>query len=207
MRRKLQRVLKSALPLLVLLGVAGLAASLLRGDGCGPVERGLRAALGAWDMWETQRLNPQEAPLRLPPADTVQQGAALPPLEAARRGLGLVPEGQRLARGAEAYRRACGHCHGPNGDARVIVGESFAAPLADLRAEDAQGLTDEDLFEVITFGSGKMLALEDTLSPLERLLAIAHMRTLPGRPSVPFFPRRWLQPAEQPGGPPGAAPK
>ena len=37
-------------------------------------------------------------------------------------------------------------------------------------------------------GSGAMLALHDTLTPLEVLLAIRHMRGLKGAPSRPFYP-------------------
>ena len=68
MHPKLKTISRVLWPLaaLALLGAAGLG--LLFGDGCGPVERGLRAVLGTWDMWQSPAVMPHEKPLLEVPA-------------------------------------------------------------------------------------------------------------------------------------------
>jgi hypothetical protein len=198
----MKRLLKKLAPLILLGVVAAAGTSLLFGDGCGPVERGVRAALGTWDMWETRMVSPYEAPLAMPPSGTVRLGESAGAFERARARYEEISSRELNAGAAKTYRVYCGHCHGPAGDNRTIVGESFGFALPDLRDEHIQKLSDREMFERLTRGSEKMIPLADTLTPLKRLLAIRHVRTLKGRKSAPPFPPRWVEPAEQPGGPP-----
>lgn len=200
MTAKIKALVKKVAPLLVVAAVFGFALSLLEGDGCGPVERGIRAGLGTWDMWETAMVSPYQTPLVAVPEGTVPVGGRRDTYEQARAVVDAMPPAERAERAKLTYRRYCHHCHGPNGDNRIIVGESFSFPLPDLRSDEIQGLTDDQIFESLTHGTKKMIPLAATLSGVDRLLAIVHLRTLKGRPSKPFFPRRWVEPAEQPGG-------
>ncbi len=196
-----REALRALLPIAGLAAVAGFAVSLLSGDGCGPVERGVRAALGTWDMWETPLVAPHQRPLHAVPAGTVPVGGRPQNLARARAAVAAMPAAEREQRAALVYRRACHHCHGENGDNRIIVGESFPFRLPDLRSDAVQGLTDSQIFDSLTRGSERMIPLAATLSARDRLLAISYLRSLKGRPSRPFFRPRWVDPAEQPGGP------
>ncbi len=198
---RLKSLIKAVFPLLVVAAIGGFAVSLLQGDGCGPVERGIRAGLGTWDIWETASVSPYQTPLAGVPDGVVPVGGRMDTYERARATVDGMPSDVRSQRAAQVYRRFCHHCHGTNGDNRIIVGESFNFALPDLRSDRVQGLTDDQIFESLTNGTEKMIPLAATLSAVDRLLAIVHLRTLKGRPSEPFFKPRWVEPAEQPGGP------
>jgi len=160
-------------------------------DAFGPAERLARTLFNGWDMWQTPAVRPYEDPMPGIPAGAVQARPAAGPLatfETARHAFDALDGATRTTGGAQAYRRFCHHCHGESGDGRIIVGESFDVAPRDLRSDDVQDLDDEDVFEVVRDGSGAMLALHDTLTPLEVLLAIRHMRGLKGAPSRPFYP-------------------
>ena len=116
---KLKRLLSRLLPALAVFVVAGFVFSLLFGDGCGPVERGIRAALGTWDMWQTPMEAPFEEPLREMPEGVVAIGQGEDPFLRARAKVAKLDETARQKAAALAYRRFCHHCHGPNGDNRT----------------------------------------------------------------------------------------
>lgn len=160
-------------------------------DAFGPAERLARTLTNGWDMWQTPAVRPYEHPMPGTPAGAVPARPAPGPLatyEHARGSLDALAPAAQQAGAAQAYRRFCHHCHGAGGDGRIIVGESFDVVPRDLRSDDVQDLDDEDLFELVQDGSGAMLALHDTLTPLEVLLAIRHVRGLKGGPSRPFYP-------------------
>lgn len=179
----------SALTLVALLSAGGCE----RGDWLGPAERGIRALVHGWDMWDTPAVRPFEAPMPPRVEGTVQVARESWTFEAARQALEHIPAGQRVARAAQAYRRYCHHCHGARGDGRSIVGESFGTRPPDLRSKEPQ-MEQEEFFEYIREGGGEMLPLGTTLSPLEVLLTIEHMRSLADQPSRPVFPPQSDQP-------------
>ena len=160
-----------------------------------PPERTLREVLNGWDMWDTAAVMPYRTVLPAAPAGSLaidhQDTFAAGQVELDK----LAPQ-QRRDRAALAYRRFCHHCHGPNGDARIIVGESFTPALPDLRITHAQSLDDRAIFNQLMHGSRNMIPLDDTVTPLEALLTISHMRTLAGAGSRPFFPPASTNPAE-----------
>ena len=159
----------------------------------GPFERGARAALDGWDMWNTAAVRPYEAPMPDTPEGTVQVEDRFS-FEAGRQAFRALDAGDREARAALTYRRYCHHCHGENGDGRIIVGESHELKPTDLREGRIQKMTDRALFDHIHNGGKLMLPLAATLSPLEMLLAIAHVRTLKDRPSKPYFKPKFTEP-------------
>jgi hypothetical protein len=200
---RIKRIIKTMVPIMAVLAVFGFAFSLLSGDGCGPVERGIRAGLGTWDMWETAMVAPYQRPMGAVPDGVVPVGGRSDTYEAAQTALKAISADERIKRAHLNYRRFCHHCHGPNGDNRIIVGESFGFKLPDLRSDEIQNLADVQIFEALSLGSERMIPLAATISPVDRLLVIEYLRTLKGRPSRPFYPPRWVEPAEQPGGPSG----
>jgi len=182
------------------IALASLVAALLLlgcedGDWLGPVERGLRGGVNGWDMWATDSVRPYEEPL--PPAvpgtvptvrwDTFEAGVA--EVEAIRKD-------ELRVRAATAYRRFCHHCHGPNGDGRIIVGESLELKPADLRGDKVHKLTDRQIFEHVRSGGQLMLPLAQTMSPRDILLAVGHVRTLRAAESRPHFEPQYTKPIE-----------
>jgi mono/diheme cytochrome c family protein len=159
-----------------------------------PPERTAREVLNGWDMWDTAAVMPYRMPMVAVPAGSLpidhQDNFA-----AGQAELHQLSAQQRRDRGALAYRRYCHHCHGPNGDSRIIVGESFAPAVPDLRSNRAQALDDRAIYNQLMRGSQNMIPLDDTLTPLEAMLTIAHMRTLAGAGSRPFFPPASTKPA------------
>jgi mono/diheme cytochrome c family protein len=159
----------------------------------GPFERGARAALNGWDMWDTPAVRPYEEPMPATPEGAVQTEDRFS-FERGEADLEAVPADKRRERGALTYRRYCYHCHGPNGDGRIIVGESHELKPTDLRSETVQAKTDQALFTHLKEGGKLMLPLAATLSPLEMLLVIGHVRTLKDRPSEPYYKPKFTEP-------------
>jgi hypothetical protein len=174
----------------VLLAVSALCgAGCDKGDYAGGVERVAREVLNGWDMWETPAVQPHEQPLVLPVHGTIPvQGSA--GFEQAQQQRAALDPTLREERSALVYRRYCHHCHGPNGDGRIIVGESFGVKPPDLRSPEIQGRSDRELFDHVTRGSDVIIPLAAVVTPLDRLLAIDHLRTLEDAPSEPFFEPR-----------------
>jgi hypothetical protein len=172
------------------LAVAALvSAGCDKGDYAGGMERAAREIFNGWDMWETPAVQPHELPMPLPAPGTVPLAGAVG-FERARQQLEALDSGVREERSALVYRRYCHHCHGPHGDGRIIVGESFGVKPSDLRSAKVQARSDRDLYRHVTFGSDVTLPLGAVVTPLDRLLAIEYVRGLADAESTPFFEPR-----------------
>lgn len=86
------------------------------------------------------------------------------------------PEDLILATGKKEYTAFCAHCHGPNLDGLGTVGQSFFPLPTDLTGEKAVGLTDKELFTVISYGSKKTPALASSMSVESREAVIRYLR-------------------------------
>ena len=170
-----------------------LIAACEKGIEDGPFERGARAALNGWDMWTTDFVRPYENPMPNIPEGTVAQEDRFS-FARGQKDLESVLPDKREAKAALAYRRYCHHCHGPNGDGRTIVGESHEFRPKDLRATRVQQMDDKALFKHLKEGGELMLPLAATLSPLEMLLVIGHVRGLKKRPTRPHFKPQFTKP-------------
>lgn len=167
--------------------------SLKDGDYLGPAERELRTLTNGWDMWDSASITPYESPRPATVPDVLGRPRPMSFEDAQAAADRLSPESQ-VAAGRLAYRRYCHHCHGLNGDGRIIVGESFDVRLPDLRSDTSQGFSDEEMFGMVTDGTVNMVALADTVTPLDLVLAIRHVRTLKNAPSTPFYSPRNTEP-------------
>jgi mono/diheme cytochrome c family protein len=159
----------------------------------GPFERGARAALNGWDMWDQDAVRPYQDPMPATPEGAVPTEDRFS-FAKGQKDLKPVPADKRAAKGALTYRRYCHHCHGPNGDGRIIVGESHEFKPADLRRDKVQAKSDEALFKHLQEGGELMLPLAATLSPVEMLLVIGHIRTLEDNPSRPYYNPQFTEP-------------
>jgi mono/diheme cytochrome c family protein len=183
-----------SLPLLGLLGTAGCD----KGDYF-PPERTLRALFNGWDMWDGPAVSPYKAPapgVAMPgtPEGAIPVNFDKDPFATAQTAAAKLPAEKRMQLGALAYRRFCYHCHGPNGDSRIIVGESFMPKIPDLRTPEAQAKDPREVYNLLMHGSKNMVPLDDTVTPLEAVLAIGHVKTLAGAPSKPFFDPKSVTP-------------
>jgi len=178
------------LPLFVLLPLVG---SCDKGDYF-PPERALRAAFNGWDMWDTDAVAPYKAPMPATPAGAVPVNYDRDPYATARAKVDAMAPQERKRAQVESYRRYCSHCHGAHGDNRTIVGESFTPRLPDLRLPGTQAKDDRVLYDLLMHGSERMVPLDDTVTPVEAVQAIDHVRTLAGAPSEPLFPPKSTRP-------------
>ena len=165
------------------------------GDWLGPVERGLRGAMDGWDMWDTDAVRPYEDPMPALVPGTVPT-VDRTSFQAGQQGLKALSPQARQARAARSYRRYCHHCHGQNGDGRIIVGESLDIPPADLRLDEIQSKSDRVLFDHLKSGGKLMVPLAATMTPLEMLLAIEHVRALKDRPTGAHFAPKHQEPLQ-----------
>jgi hypothetical protein len=179
--------------LLVLPWLLALVAGCDKGDYF-PPERAFRAAFNGWDMWDTAAVSPYKAPMPAKPEGVIPVNYDKDAFATARAKVdGMNPQTRKLAQ-ATAYGRYCSHCHGEHGDNRTIVGESFTPRLPDLRLDATQAKSDRQLFHQIMHGSAIMVALDDTVTPVEAVLAIDQVRTLAGAPSRPLFAPKSTKP-------------
>jgi mono/diheme cytochrome c family protein len=79
---------------------------------------------------------------------------------------------------AKIYKTNCVLCHSANGSGDNATGKAFHAK--DLRSEEVQKQTDEELAEVITKGKGKkMPAFGAKIKPDDVKKLVAYLRELP----------------------------
>jgi len=104
----------------------------------------------------------------------------VPPLaEAARLANPLKPAKEDLVRGKDLFDIFCVPCHGETGRGYGPVGKKFVPVPADLRAgSPVMGLSDGQLFVVVSSGLGTMPAFRADLSPGERWQLVSFLRTL-----------------------------
>ena len=146
-------------------------------------------------MWATDAVRPYEGPMpsivngTVPIVDTTSY-------KVGKENLGKLTSDELNTKAELSYRRYCHHCHGQNGDGRIIVGESLKVRPADLRSSSIQSKTEEDLFNHIKSGGKLMLPLSATMTPQEILLSIQHIRKLRGRGSVPYVEPQYTEPIQ-----------
>ena len=82
-----------------------------------------------------------------------------------------------VARGEDVYARYCVPCHGPQGAGDGLVTRKFPRPPA-LTAPHAQGLSDGQIFHIITHGQGVMPAHGAQVRERDRWVLVHHIRGL-----------------------------
>lgn len=114
------------------------------------------------------------------PSGVVPLGGAVDLLPIDPQGLEnpLTPSASVVASGKTVYRYYCIHCHGPGGEGRGTVGQSFAPLPADLKGEYVQQQSDGKLFLRIGQGYKRHPPLFQTISVEDRWAVIVYMRSL-----------------------------
>ncbi|MGE5189176.1 MAG: c-type cytochrome [Gemmatimonadota bacterium] len=136
------------------------------------------------NMWDNPAFAPQEEPVRLAPKDSIPTKGVehLPALaDASRLANPVKPSEGELLRGKELFGIFCVPCHGEGGAGDGPVGKKYVPAPADLRAgSPVMGLSDGQLFVIVSSGLGGMPAFRADLPPNDRWRVIAYVRTLKG---------------------------
>jgi mono/diheme cytochrome c family protein len=90
----------------------------------------------------------------------------------------LPPSPPVIAAGKTAYDFYCVQCHGPQGDGRGTVGQSFSPLPTDLGSESVRAQSDGQLFFKIGQGYKRHPPLSTTVSVEERWALVVYMRSL-----------------------------
>ena len=88
------------------------------------------------------------------------------------------------ARGKLMYETYCGPCHGNTGVGDGPVTKRGYPEPPSLIEGGASGMSDLDVYRVITFGGTEMPAYAVQMTPSDRWKAILHLRTLQGAGGV-----------------------
>ena len=99
---------------------------------------------------------------------------AMPRTAAAQAG--KAEDGQKL------YEVNCAKCHGPDGSGNTPIGKAVGAK--DLRAPEAQKLTDAQIFTQIDQGKGNMPPFGDALGKAKINDLIAYVHVLIKKPGA-----------------------
>ena len=77
---------------------------------------------------------------------------------------------------AAIYKRQCASCHGADGSGKTGPGKAFK--LRDLTSREVQQLTDQQLFDIIANGKGKMPAYSKSLGHDKIHAQVKHIREM-----------------------------
>jgi len=77
---------------------------------------------------------------------------------------------------ANVYKQRCAMCHAADGSGNTAMGRSMK--LRDLRAAEVQAMTDDQLYEVIAKGKGKMPGYEKSLGADTVRQLVAYIREM-----------------------------
>jgi mono/diheme cytochrome c family protein len=148
-----------------------------------------------WD-WNRMRSQPRDEPygqnsffandqaMRVPPAGTRPRPAEDVDVIAthARIAAEDTPSSATLVRGATRFHIFCAVCHGERGDGQSIVASNMDPPKpGSLLTSTARALSPDQLYTLISNGSGHMPALASSLSVDDRWAVIAYVAQLQGR--------------------------
>ena len=101
------------------------------------------------------------------------------PPEEARRQNPVKPTPGSIAMGRHLYSSQCAMCHGARGDGKGDLALEMKFTLRDYRDPAAlKGMTDGELFYILTKGKGKMLGQEDRLTLAQKWNLINFIRSL-----------------------------
>ena len=78
--------------------------------------------------------------------------------------------------GGETFKTKCASCHGADGSGNTAVGK--AMKIRNLGSAEVQGQSDDQLFNIISKGKGKMPAYEKSLGAEKCKELVAFVRTL-----------------------------
>lgn len=79
--------------------------------------------------------------------------------------------------GKEVYDRACKNCHGAQGEGNPNIAKMMKVEMKPLSGSEVQGMSDQQIEDVIEKGKGKMHAIK-SVTPTQAADVVAYIRTL-----------------------------
>jgi mono/diheme cytochrome c family protein len=130
--------------------------------------------LGGISLWFVQGQSTQEKPKDNPPA---ADSAGKPATAEKKNPVAPTPEG--LASAKKMFGYDCSMCHGASGDGKGDMVESMKLTMKDWREPAAlSGVSDAEIFDIITKGKGKMTGEGDRLPPTQVWSMVNYVRSL-----------------------------
>ncbi|MGD0586189.1 MAG: cytochrome c [Oryzomonas sp.] len=130
-------------------------------------------------MWMDRQpsIKPYQAPILMPPADSVPvSGRELVSQDTELKNP-VSPNAESVTQGKAIFTVNCAMCHGQTSAERGPVGKKLVPPPPGLDRDMLQGLSDGAIFKAITFGFGRMPPFQNKLSPRERWDLVTFLRT------------------------------
>jgi mono/diheme cytochrome c family protein len=129
------------------------------------------------NMSSQESIGYQQGPRLAAPAAAVPiQGPVFINGEPASQPIPSNPDS--IQRGSVYFGLNCMQCHGATGVGNGIVGAFFNPKPFDLTSAQVQGLSDQDIFRVITEGFGVMPSIRENLLPSDRWDVVNYVRSL-----------------------------
>jgi len=147
---------------------------------------------GCQQLWEQPSVHPYEEPQLQPTSGTVAVDAPEPLVEPSSGSLSAIQNlkskienplsrtSETLAAGRLAYRRYCWHCHGEKLDGEATVGSSLPGAQLSLLTPRVRGLSDAEIFWVISKGSAKKEASRQPSAVSRQPSAVSEKTTTSG---------------------------
>jgi mono/diheme cytochrome c family protein len=83
--------------------------------------------------------------------------------------------GADVKSGQTVYDKSCKSCHGPDGTANPAIAKMMSVDMKDLKSQEVQAMSDDDIKTVITGGKGKMRPVRAVSGPaLDDVVAYVH---------------------------------
>jgi mono/diheme cytochrome c family protein len=106
----------------------------------------------------------------------------IPPEDAKKTNPGKN-DASAIADGKKLYSSQCYLCHGKDGDGKGELAQDMKLTLRDYHDPAAlKGMTDGELFYILSKGKGEMPNEDDRLTEAQRWHLIAYIRSLAGKP-------------------------
>jgi len=141
-----------------------------------------------YDPMESSELFPDGVSARAPVAGSVPYTGETSPNSPELTGLAedgtpfqgfpVAVDADLLQRGEERYAIFCVPCHGPAGEGNGRVTQFGYEKPPSLLAENAKGLSNGEMFEIIKNGRGKMFPYGSRVAAADRWAVIAYMRAM-----------------------------
>jgi mono/diheme cytochrome c family protein len=105
------------------------------------------------------------------------------PPEDSKKTNPLKNDASAIADGKKLYSSQCYLCHGKYGDGKGELAQDMKLMLRDYHDPAAlKGMTDGDLFYILSKGKGDMPSQDDRLTEAQRWHLIVYIRSLAGKP-------------------------
>lgn len=140
------------------------------------------AVVCVWALGFTARAGAQDKPKDAKGSAAPAAEFKIPP-EEAKKTNPLKSDAATIADGKKLFGSQCYFCHGKDGDGKGDMAGDMKVPMKDYHdAAALKGVTDGEMFYILSQGKGEMPSEGDRLSVNQRWQLITYIRSLAGKP-------------------------